>query len=77
MVSNGELNVANKNYFIEFWHMSKKRLEVLARKTIILHEVTSMHLETHVDCLARKTTQSCFSAFAPKKKISATRIGAH
>ena len=53
MVSDGEVNVANKNPYLELWHMSQKRLEVLARKTM-LPEVTCMHLETCLSCFASK-----------------------
>ena len=47
--------------------MSKKGLKILARKNILL-EVTSMHLETCVDCLASKLHEVAFQHLPPKRK---------
>ena len=67
MVSNGEVNVAKKNPLLSYGTWVKKRLEGLARKTI-LPEVTSMHSETCLKFLASKQHRVVFQHIPPKRK---------
>ena len=72
MVSDGEVNVADRDVPIEFWHkrlghMSQKGLEVLTRKNI-LPKIRGMHLETCVDCLAGRQHRVAFQHSPPKRK---------
>lgn len=62
-----DVNITVKDYKIETWHkmlghISKKRLETLARK-VFLCSFVGIFLKTCVHCLARKTYRIVFKSF--------------
>ena len=58
----------------ETWAHESIRLEVLARKTM-LPEVTCMHLETCLNCLASKQHRVSFQHIRPERKSHPFELG--